>query len=723
MLKKESFKVAGLDCQEEIALLKKVLASREGILQLSFDIMQARMEVEYEEKKISSDEIIANVRASGLRAALWAHRRSLEKLTWWGQKGRLFMTILCGIFIVLGFVTGEVILSKLMQLFAKEELSSESFLPFVSVLFYTLATICGLWHIAGKAFFSVKKLRADMNLLMMVASIGAMIIGQWFEGASVVFLFSISLLLEQASVKRARNAVTSLMNLTPDVAHLLSDKGTVDVKLADLKVGDTILVKASEKIPIDAIITKGSSAINQAPITGESMPVEKKENDEVFAGTINEESSLECKVTKLSFDTMLAKMIYMIEHAQSKRAKSEKTIEKFAAIYTPVMIALAIIIGIGPPIFFDAKWIEWVYRGLVVLVIACPCALVISTPVCLISGLTSAARQGVLIKGGIFLEIAKDLKAIAFDKTGTLTYGKPSIQKIVPLNGTKEDELLQIAASLEKGSTHPLGKAIVDKAAERNIEASVATSVKLIQGKGIEGTFANVTYWMGSHRFMHEKALETEEIHKMAEELEDAGHTVIALGNAEKIIGLISIADKPREGMAALMDEIRASGVKKTIMLTGDNTKCAKEIAHQTKVDEFFSELLPEDKLKAINALKAKYGLCAMIGDGVNDAPAMATADLGIAMGAIGTDTAIETADIALMQDDLSKVPWLIRHSKRTMAILYQNIIFALTVKVIFLVLAIMGLAGLWMAIAADTGASLLVVFNALRLLRRVKSK
>ncbi|MCH9630975.1 MAG: Cadmium-transporting ATPase [Chlamydiia bacterium] len=723
MLKKESFKVAGLDCQEEIALLKKALASREGVLQLSFDVMQARMEVEYEEKKITSDEIIASVQASGLRASLWIHRRSLEKLTWWGQNGRLFMTVLCGIFIILGLITGEVVFKRVMHLFSKEELKSGTFLPYVSVMFYTFAIICGLWHVAGKAFFSVKKLRADMNLLMMVASIGAMIIGQWFEGASVVFLFSVSLLLEQASVKRARNAVATLMDLTPDVAHLVSDKGTVDVKLADLKVGDTVLVKASEKIPIDAVITKGSSAINQAPITGESMPVEKKENDEVFAGTINEESSLECKVTKLSFDTTLAKMIYMIEHAQSKRAKSEKTIEKFAALYTPVMIALAIIIGIGPPLIFDAKWIEWVYRGLVVLVIACPCALVISTPVCLISGLTSAARQGVLIKGGIFLEIAKDLKAIAFDKTGTLTYGKPSIQKMVPLNGTKEDELLKIAASLEKGSTHPLGKAIVEKAAERNIEADVASSVKLIQGKGIEGIVGDQAYWMGSHRFMHEKGQETEEIHKTAEELEDAGHTVIAIGNAEKIIGLVSIADEPREGMAALMDEIRVSGIKKTIMLTGDNTKCAKEIAQKTKVDEFFSELLPEDKLKAIGSLKAKYGLCAMIGDGVNDAPAMATADLGIAMGAIGTDAAIETADIALMQDDLSKVPWLIRHSKRTMKILYQNIIFALAVKVIFLALAIVGIAGLWMAIAADTGASLLVVFNALRLLHKEKAK
>lgn len=722
MLKKKSFKVAGLDCQEEISLLKKTLSSREGILELSFDVMKSRMDVRYEDKKITPKEIISSIQAAGLKAALWEHRRSLEKQTWWGKNGKFLMTLFCGVFIVLGLFSGKVVFDKVIHLFSRRELDTGSFLPYISLSSYFLALICGLWFVAPKAFFSVKRLRADMNLLMMVASIGAMIIGQWFEGTSVLFLYSISLLLEQASVDKARNAVAALMKLTPDLATVIKGDSSEEVKVQDLKVGDKILVKPSKKVPIDAVITKGRTSINQAPITGEAMPIGKGVGDEVFAGTINEDASIECEVTKPFFDTTLAKMIYLIEHAQNKRAKADRTIERFAEVYTPTMIAIAIAIGILPPLLLDARWIEWIYRGLVILVIACPCALVISTPVCLISGLASSARQGVLIKGGIFLEIARNLKAVAFDKTGTLTHGKPSVQKLVPLNGMGEKELLEISGALEKTSAHPLARAIVEKAKELSIQSVSAESVKIITGKGIEGAYKGVNYWLGSHRFMHEKNLETEEIHHKAEEMEDAGHTVIALGSDEKILGLISIADAPKEGMSEIMDKIRATGVEKTIMLTGDNSKCAKEIADKTKVDEFYSELLPEDKLDAIASLKQKYGTVAMVGDGVNDAPAMAAADLGIAMGAIGTDAAIESADIALMEDDISKLPWLIEHSNRTMGILWQNIIFALVVKVVFLVLAAVGLAGLWMAILADTGASLVVVFNALRLLKVKKA-
>lgn len=721
MLKKESFKVEGLDCQEEVILLKKVLSHREGVLSLNFNLLKAKITIEYEEKKITPDEIIASIRATGLKAARWTHRRSLDKLTYWGRKGRFILTIFSGIFLILGFISEKILAHRILHLFTNQELADDTFLPFVSLSFYFLSIVCGLWHVAPKAFFAIKKIRADMNLLMMIASVGAMIIGQWFEGASVVFLYSISLLLEQASVKKARDAVASLLNLAPDVATVITDKGLIEKRVHELKIGDRILIKPSDKIPIDAVIIKGKTSINQSSITGESLPVEKEENDEVFAGTINEESSIECEVTKLSFDTMLAKMIYLIEHATAKRAKAEQTIEKFAGIYTPIMIGLAIIVGTVPPVFFDAKWIEWIYRGLVLLVIACPCALVISTPVCLISGLTSAARQGVLIKGGIFLELAKDLKAIAFDKTGTLTYGKPALQKIVPFNGLDENSLLAIAASLEKASSHPLARAILERAEEGDLQVKHAQNVRILPGKGIEGYVEGKYYWLGSHRFLHEKKLETPEIHKKAESLEDAGHSIIAVGDNEMVCGLLSVADSPRKEVAHIMDEIRASGIQRTIILTGDNSKCAKEIARVTKVDEFFSELLPKDKVDAIESLKEKYEVVAMVGDGVNDAPAMAAADIGIAMGVIGTDAALESADIALMQDDLSKLPWLIKHSKRTMRILQENIVFSLAVKVVFLFLAVFGFAGLWMAIAADTGASLLVVFNAMRLLKKTK--
>nr|NGX50976.1 putative cadmium-transporting ATPase [Chlamydiota bacterium] len=477
-----------------------------------------------------------------------------------------------------------------------------------------------------------------------------------------------------------------------------------------------------EKVPLDAVVEKGSTSINQAPITGESLPVPKEEGDEVYAGTINEEGAIECRVTKGADETTLARIIHLVEEAQSRRAPTQQWVEKFARVYTPIMICLALLVVILPPLLSLGTWAEWFYRGLVILVIACPCALVISTPVSIVSGLTAAARNGVLIKGGMFLEAFGKLRALALDKTGTLTYGRPEVQKIVPLNGHTEEELLERAASLEEPSEHPLARAILKLAKERGIKVERAEDFQITKGKGAEGTFRGTRYWIGSHRFMHEMKQETEEIHQMALELEDAGHSIIAIGNSKHVCGLIGVADEPREDIAAIIQEIKEAGVQHVVMLTGDNQQAAQAIAKLAGVDETQAELLPEDKVKAIERLKAKWGVVTMIGDGINDAPAMAAASFGVAMGAMGTDAAIETADIALMSDDLSKVPWLIRHSRRTLKVIQQNIAFSLGLKVIFLGLAITGFASLWMAIAADTGASLLVVFNGLSLLRRSSS-
>jgi len=382
------------------------------------------------------------------------------------------------------------------------------------------------------------------------------------------------------------------------------------------------------------------------------------------------------------------------------------------------MICLALLVVIVPPLLSLGSWEEWFYRGLVILVIACPCALVISTPVSIVSGLTAAARNGVLIKGGMFLEAPGKLRALCLDKTGTLTYGRPEVQKILPLNKHTEKELLERAASLEAPSEHPLARAILKMAKEKGVHAERAENFQITKGKGAEGTFRGTRYWIGSHRFMHEMKQETEDIHQMALDLEDAGHSIIAIGNNKHVCGLISVADEPRENIAAIIQEIKNAGVEKVVMLTGDNEQAAQAIAKHAGIDEAHAELLPEDKVNAVEQLKEKWKEVAMIGDGINDAPAMATASFGIAMGAMGTDAAIETADFALMSDDLSKVPWLIRHSRRTLRIIQQNIIFALGLKVVFIGLAVIGLASLWMAIAADTGASLLVVFNGLRLIR-----
>ena len=689
------FKVVGLDCAEEISILKKALSKREGITDLEFDVLNAKMIVTCDEA-IDSKKIIQWVKEGGMEAFPWSDKKAFEKEGFWKKQGRLITTILSGIFLVIA-------------IFFHAKGSS------IAERLYFFAMLFGAYFVVPKAFRAIKRLEPDMNLLMVIAMVGAIAIDQWFEGATVAFLFSVALLLEHWSVGRARRAVATLMDLTPTMAHVI-DKG--DKEVEDVQIGDRILVRPGEKVPLDGVVEKGRTSINQAPITGESVPIYKEEGDEVYAGTINEEGAIECVVTKGANDTTLARIIHLVEQAQSRRAHSQQWVEKFAKIYTPIMICIAILVALLPPLLLDLEWATWFYRALVILVIACPCALVISTPVSIVSGLTAAARAGVLIKGGMFLEMPGKLAALALDKTGTLTYGKPEVQKVIPLNHHTEEELLQRAAALEAPSEHPLARAILKYAAENGVQEERAEDFQITKGKGAEGTYRGTRYWIGSHRFMHEMKQETPEIHQMALDLEDAGHSIIAIGNNKHVCGLISVADQPRKNVKEILQEIKKVGVKKVVMLTGDNKPAAEAISRLTGVDEAQSELLPEDKVEAVERLKSRWKHVAMIGDGINDAPAMAAASFGIAMGAMGTDAAIETADIALMADDLSKIPWLIRHSRRALQIIQQNIIFALGLKALFLILAIVGVASLWMAILADTGASLLVVFNGLRLLR-----
>lgn len=719
---KIEYKVFGLDCPEEIAILKKEVGGEIGILDLDFDILNAKMIVTSMSGEITPDKVIAAVSAGGMQAILWGDwLKREEKESFWQRYGRSIATGVSGSLLAFGFLAHWHQHGSFIDALVAGNDGKEHIFPLISIIFYISSIIAGGWFVAPKAFSALRRLRLDMNFLMVMAVIGATAIDEWFEAAAVTFLFSLSLLLEHWSIGRAQKAVTSLMDLAPTVARYRCpcDGDIIEAPVEEVPVGAMALVRPGEKIPLDGEVTKGSSSVNQAPITGESVPVSKEPGDEIFAGTINENGALEFKVTKAANDTTLARIIHMIQEARSRRALSEQWVDTFAKYYTPIMIVLAMTIIIVPPLLFSASWVEWIYRGLVILVIACPCALVISTPVSIVSGLTTAARNGVLIKGGIYLEKVGQLRALAMDKTGTLTLGHPEVQNIIPLNSHSEHELLERAVALESHSEHPLARAILRCAEAKQISTNlVAENFQAIKGKGAEADIDGRNFWIGSHRFMEEKGGETLEIHQKVTALEDAAHSVMAIGNEEHICGLISVADGIRPEAVGAISEMKRLGLEHITVLTGDNTGTANAVATTVGIKDVRAELLPEDKVQAMEELVKDFGQVAMIGDGVNDAPAMAVASMGIAMGAIGSDVAIETADIALMTDDLITIPWLIRHSRNTMKIIKQNIWFALGLKAVFMGLALIGMATLWMAIVADMGATLLVIFNALRLLR-----
>ncbi|NOY41305.1 MAG: cadmium-translocating P-type ATPase [Planctomycetes bacterium] len=716
-----TFKIYGMDCAEEVATLKRELRPLvDGEEQLAFDILNAKLIIEAG-ALISPEEVIQAVSRTGMRAEVWQDDTGQQSdAGFWQQHGRSVLTVASGLFGSLGFVYHVNIAGSIVGALGSEGMGvAEEGVPPLAVLLYLGGIITGVWQVFPKAWRAAVNMRPDINLLMTIAVVGAAAIGEWFEAATVAFLFSVSLVLESWSVGRARRAIAALMELAPQVARVRDADGVeTEVPPEQVAVGTIFIVRPGEKIPLDGQVTRGESDVNQAPITGESVPVEKTSGSEIFAGTINGDGSLEIECTKRADDSTLAHIIRMVGQAQSRRAPSEKWVEKFARIYTPVVMAIAAAILLVPPLLFGGDWFEWLYRALVLLVIACPCALVISTPVSVVASLAAAARNGVLIKGGIFVEAPAHLKAIAMDKTGTLTEGKPAVIDVVPLSGHDETELLQRAAALESQSNHPLARAIVAAANERNIEIPAADEFEIIQGKGATGRIDGTPFWLGSHRYLEERKQETPEVHEQLEAMQQAGRTVVVVGNDTHVCGFITMADTLRPTASETLLQLRHAGIEHLVMLTGDNQGTADAIASEVGIDEVHAELLPADKVTAVESLVEKYHQVAMVGDGVNDAPALARATLGIAMGAAGSDAAIETADVALMADDLSKLPWLIHHSRHTLTVIRQNIIFSLAVKAIFVVLTFAGYASLWAAIAADMGASLLVIFNGLRLLR-----
>jgi Cd2+/Zn2+-exporting ATPase len=711
----------GMDCAEEVAVLKKeLLPLVVDPERLQFDVLNRKMTVRRGTPQVSEIEVINAVKQTGMTAESWSdeasQRQSEHDHT---GKSRTILTVLSGILGFGGLALHAWLAGSLWDALGSEGMGLNTPVPIPAILLYVAGIVAGVWYVAPRAWHSVKRLTPDMNLLMFIAVCGAALIGEWFEAVTVSFLFSVSLLLESWSVGRARRAIAALMDLTPVKARIRNAQGTEEEVAPDtVGVGQLFYVRPGEKIPLDGKIKSGASSVNQAPITGESVPVNKEPGDEVFAGTINGDGALEVACTKPASDTTLARIIHLVEEAQSNRAPSEQWVEKFARYYTPAVMIVALLVLALPPLLFDADWSNSLYRALVLLVIACPCALVISTPVTIVAALTAAARNGVLVKGGIFMEAPAHLKAIAMDKTGTLTEGKPSVNKIVPLSDHSVEELLVRAASLEAQTDHPLAQAIVAAAIERKLELIPVEQFQILQGKGAQGKLNGKLYWLGSHRYLEERNQETTEVHAQLQEMQGAGNSVVVVGNDSHVCGFITLVDIVRPAAKATLDELHKLGIQHVVMLTGDNEGTARAIANEVGIDEVHAELLPEDKVRRVGFLVEKYNKVAMIGDGVNDAPALGRASVGIAMGAAGSDAAIETADIALMADNLAKLPWLIEHSRRALRIIHQNIGCSLAVKAVFVVLTMAGFASLWAAITADMGASLVVIANGLRLLR-----
>ncbi|WP_342514238.1 heavy metal translocating P-type ATPase [Sporosarcina sp. FSL K6-1522] len=587
----------------------------------------------------------------------------------------------------------------------------------VAIAFFAVAIVVGGASIFKTGLKNLVRFEFDMKTLMTIAVIGAAIIGEWREGAVVVFLFAVSEALEAYSMNKARQSIRQLMDIAPPTAIVKRGEALVELATEDIIVGDILIVKPGQKIAMDGTVLTGSSTVNQAAITGESIPVLKEMGDGVFAGTLNEEGALEVKVTKLVGDTTIAKIIHLVEDAQAEKAPSQKFVDQFAKYYTPTIIVLAFLIAIVPPLF-GGDWSTWIYQGLAVLVVGCPCALVVSTPVAIVTAIGNAARQGVLIKGGVHLEETGRLDAIAFDKTGTLTKGYPEVTNFLLSEGVEKAQLLGAVAAVEEMSQHPLAKAVTNYARENGATMSVATNFQSVTGKGVYADVEGKRVYVGSLSWAEELSSLPSDMLQQAAILQREGKSVMAIVMDTDFGGLLAVADPVREESQIVLQKLKDIGIRHTVMLTGDHQTTAEAIAEKLGVEDVRAGLMPEDKLTAIKQLSAQYGRVAMVGDGINDAPALAASSVGIAMGGAGTDAALETADIALMADDLEKLPYTMKLSRKTLRIIKENIMFALGLKIVALLLIIPGWLTLWIAIFADMGATLLVVLNSLRLLR-----
>jgi Zn2+/Cd2+-exporting ATPase len=698
-----TLKVHGLDCPNEMGPLRQALEGQPGVGNLGFDLVMGTLTVDYDPRVTDPARLVhlvgekAKMRAELLRAPeVTISAPSFLQRDW--------PTVAAGLALAAGAAIswggGPNLLAR---------------------LFYGLAIVAGLIELGPKAVRSARRWSLDIHVLMTLAILGAVLLGQWDEAATVAFLFGLSELIEGMSLERARRAVRALLEITPETAERVGADGTVQpIPAGQLRPGDRVRVRAGARVPIDGRVVAGRSSVDQKAITGESLPVFRETGDEVFAGSANGEGALEIEATRPLDDSVVARVVERVRAAQRGRTPAERSIERFAAIYTPSVVAIALLVMLMPPILFHASWRTWFAHGLVVLVIACPCALVIGTPVAVVSALAAAARRGILIKGGEFLEEFGRLRVLAFDKTGTLTRGEPDVVEVVSTEGRADQDVLRIAAALGDRGGHILGRAIARHARGLRLEVPEAQDYLAVPGLGASGSVDSTQYHIGSHRYIDEAGLCPPEFHSSLGQAEGRVGTAVALTARSGPLGWIRLADRPRAEAAQILTELHALGIE-TIMLTGDNAMTASALADEVGIREQRSGLLPSDKADAVIELNARRGPTGMVGDGVNDAPALAAAKVSVALGGISSAATLETADIVLMGDDLRALPWLVRHSRQTLRRIWENIALAVGAKLVVLVLAILGYADLWMAIAADLGVSLVVVANALRLLRTTR--
>lgn len=702
-------RIEQMDCPTEEALIRNKLSTIPGIDAMEFNLVQRKLTVQHSLEapgiietalaEIGMRAISAESPATGSDAAMGQpSEQPVSRKKWWYMGIGLLAAVAAE---AVAWVTGN-----------------ESSWPVIALALIAIA-VAGL-ETYKKGWIALKNRNLNINALMSIAVTGAVAIGQWPEAAMVMALFAMAEMIEAMSLDRARNAIRGLIAMTPDKATLAQPDGSWKVvDAASVMMGGIARVGPGERIPLDGVLTAGQSAVNQAPITGESIPVAKAVGDHVFAGTVNETGSFDYRVTAVQTQSTLSRIIRAVEEAQGSRAPTQRFVDQFARVYTPIVFVLALLVMTVPPLMFGSPWMEWVYKALVLLVIACPCALVISTPVTVVSGLAAAARRGILIKGGVYLEEGRKLKVLALDKTGTITEGKPVVTDVVALR-LDEKSGMRLAAALAVRSDHPVSSAVSAHWRAQNDGQALddVSDFTAITGRGTKGRIGDRWYYLGNHRLVEELGICNPETEAILDKVETEGKTAIVICDEKSPLTVIAVADTVRDTSRQAIADLHELGIR-TVMLTGDNPHTASVIAKNVGIDDARGNLLPEDKLKVIETELASHGTVGMVGDGINDAPALARSSIGFAMGAAGTDTAIETADVALMDDDLRKVPEFVQLSMRTGAILKQNIAIALGIKVIFFALAFTGTATLWMAVFADMGASLLVVGNGLRLLRR----
>jgi Cd2+/Zn2+-exporting ATPase len=691
------FRVEGMDCNEEVIILERRLKPLIGLEALSADLIAQRLHVKYDAAKLTTSAMVDAVGETGMRMWLEHEEPMLggSALAW-----RWKLMLGCG-----GLLASAAVLDTLGFFRAT--------LPL-----YLAAVAVGIVYPLRRGITAARSRTLDINVLMVIAVAGALALGDWAEAASVVFLFALAQWLEVRTMERARRAIRALIDLAPREALVRRNGREERIPVDAVVPGDEVIVRPGEKLPLDGIVLAGRSDVNEAPLTGESRPVDKAPGDEVYAGTINGHGALEVKVLRLGRDSRLARIIHLVETAQSRRAPVQSFVDRFARVYTPVVLVLAAAVAVLPPLLAAGPVTVWLYRALVLLVIACPCALVISTPVSIVAALSAAARHGVLIKGGASLERLAAVRIIAFDKTGTLTKGELDVTDVAMVGRVAALDVIRYAAAVEARSAHPVATAITRHAQALLPDLPAVRRFVSLPGMGAEGEVDGRRIVIGNERLIANSGIETPKPWPDAERLRGEGKSLVFVAADGIMLGAIAVADRPRETARETIELLRGQHVSAVAMLTGDHQETAAAIARELTVDEYHAGLLPERKQALVDSLRARHGALMMVGDGVNDAPALAAADVGVAMGAAGSDAALETADVALMSDELLKLPYALRLSRATMRNVKTNVAISLCLKAAFLALAISGAATLWMAVLADTGATVIVVANALRLLR-----